>query len=107
MTYPPTTVTIPITPRFGCYLLSKNRKVIYVGRSDEILRRLAGQIYGRFSGLYDEIELLICPTSEAAVELEKELIEAHKPKFNKSDNPFYEYPTSTQPGKRYAHLLAE
>jgi predicted GIY-YIG superfamily endonuclease len=67
----------------GCYLLVKGTKVVYVGESKNVLRRL----FDHKEKDWDNYVFIPEPTSEGRKAMEARLIESHKPKYNKALNP--------------------
>lgn len=67
----------------GVYFLKKRGKIIYVGQSTDILKRIYQHRYNKID--FDSYDYITCDT-DALRELEKELIKKHCPKLNKVHN---------------------
>lgn len=77
----------------GCYrFMNDNAKVIYIGKSKNISRRLSSHFKGKKGHLpkevYDntaKIEIIKTPDHATALALEQYLINKYKPRYNKID----------------------
>ena len=70
-----------MTKKIGVYLLIKNKKVIYVGRSKNVERRIKNHTDKE----YDEVKIVECQLEETGIK-EQELIKQHLPKYNDIPN---------------------
>lgn len=88
----------------GVYILKKAGVPVYVGMGANVFNRLKVQ-GSAFDGMFDAAEVVICPTRSAAAEMEADLIEKHRPTFNRSANPLYDYPCGPdrEAFNRYPH----
>jgi hypothetical protein len=67
----------------GVYVLLSKSKPIYVGRGNNLLRRLSGLHHKRYViDSCDELKLFPCISVQASVELEELLIGSFQPRFN-------------------------
>jgi predicted GIY-YIG superfamily endonuclease len=66
-------------PKTGVYFLFDQDSLIYIGKSENVFRRLNDHIRNKFFNNYSFIK---CNTEEDASRLEKELIIKYKPALN-------------------------
>lgn len=74
------------------YALLERKKVVYVGRSQNLMDRLHVHRHEK-RGLWDEVEFFECQTEAEMFDLESVLIDQHQPPLNRKREPRHAHAT--------------